>query len=250
MSDGGPRVKARRPGLLASVIALIVFVLLIGLGVWQVQRLKWKTALLHRIAALQDSPAEPLYVALRRMKDGLDVEYVRVETDCAEPRPASRPVYVYGLRDGKIGWRHIAACRIGREGYDIIAVDRGFVAQPPDPERPPTGAPPPPQRVVGILRHPEAASAFEPAAGPDVGFEAGFRSRAQALQALQRQTGGAAAPVMLVAEQETPAPSQLAPAALPSNIPNNHLGYAITWFGLAAALAGVYLAVLLRRRSG
>ncbi len=54
---------------------------------------------------------------------------------------------------------------------------------------------------------------------------------------------------MLVAEQETPAPPGVVPSPLPSDIPNNHLGYAITWFGLAAALAGVYLAVLFRRRA-
>ena len=250
MTEGGRVVKAARPGLVATLLALIVFAILISLGVWQVQRLKWKTALLHRIAALQDSPAEPLYVALRRMKDGLDVEYVRVETDCAEPRPASRPIYVYGLKEGKIGWREVAPCRIGREGFDIIAVDRGFVALPADPQRPPASAPPPPERVVGILRRPEAASAFEPSASADAGFDAGFRSRAQALQALEKQTGARAAPMMLVAEQESPAPPHVTPIALPSNIPNNHLGYAITWFGLAAALAGVYLAVLLRKRSG
>ncbi len=39
------------------------------------------------------------------------------------------------------------------------------------------------------------------------------------------------------------------PAPLPLDIPNNHLGYAITWFGLAAALAGVYLAMLFRKRT-
>ena len=35
----------------------------------------------------------------------------------------------------------------------------------------------------------------------------------------------------------------------PLDIPNNHLGYAITWFGLAAALVGVYLAMLFRKRT-
>jgi surfeit locus 1 family protein len=31
------------------------------------------------------------------------------------------------------------------------------------------------------------------------------------------------------------------------NLPDNHLQYAITWFGLALALAGVYLVWLVRR---
>jgi cytochrome oxidase assembly protein ShyY1 len=51
---------------------------------------------------------------------------------------------------------------------------------------------------------------------------------------------GAAAPFYV--EQEAPVP----PGGLPSpgkivvNLPNNHLQYIITWYGLAAALAGVF----------
>ena len=32
------------------------------------------------------------------------------------------------------------------------------------------------------------------------------------------------------------------------DIPNNHLGYALTWYGLAAALAGVFVAYASSRR--
>ena len=42
----------------------------------------------------------------------------------------------------------------------------------------------------------------------------------------------------------------LKPAPIPTDIPNNHLSYAITWFGLAAALVGVYAALLWRRLQG
>ncbi len=248
MSDARKEARGKRPGPLGSLIALVVFALLISLGVWQLQRLKWKTALLHRIEALQASPPEPLYVALRRLKDGLDVDFVRVQTDCIEPRPTPQRLYLYSLDGGRIAWRHIAACRIGEEGYDFVAVDRGFVAQAGDRQGPPDSVPPPPQRIVGILRRPEKPSMFEPAARPDEGFTAGFRSRQQAIEALERGAGGRAAPVMLVAEQESPAPPGVRASALPANIPNNHLGYAVTWFGLAAALAGVYLALLLRKR--
>ena len=51
-------------------------------------------------------------------------------------------------------------------------------------------------------------------------------------------------------EQEAPVP----PGGLPKpgrlvvNLPNNHLQYVITWFGLALGLAGVYLVWLVRRR--
>jgi surfeit locus 1 family protein len=53
---------------------------------------------------------------------------------------------------------------------------------------------------------------------------------------------------MLMLESPAPASGAPRPVALPANIPNNHLGYAITWFGLAAALAGVYLASLRRKK--
>ncbi len=57
------------------------------------------------------------------------------------------------------------------------------------------------------------------------------------------------APVFLFAETATnPEWRALTPSPLPRELRNPHLGYAVTWFGLAAALAGVYIAMLLRRR--
>jgi surfeit locus 1 family protein len=38
------------------------------------------------------------------------------------------------------------------------------------------------------------------------------------------------------------------PGKIQVALPNNHLQYAITWFGLALALAGVYLAWFVARR--
>jgi surfeit locus 1 family protein len=58
----------------------------------------------------------------------------------------------------------------------------------------------------------------------------------------------APAPVFLFAETPTnPELPALVPAPLPGEIPNRHLEYALTWFGLAAALLGVYAAVLFRK---
>jgi surfeit locus 1 family protein len=57
------------------------------------------------------------------------------------------------------------------------------------------------------------------------------------------------APTFLMAETATnPEFPALLPSPLPAEISNRHLEYALTWFGLAASLAGVYVAVLWRRR--
>ena len=59
------------------------------------------------------------------------------------------------------------------------------------------------------------------------------------------------APVFLMAETSTnPGWQALVPAPLPAEITNRHLEYALTWFGLAAALAGVYAALLFKRLRG
>ena len=50
------------------------------------------------------------------------------------------------------------------------------------------------------------------------------------------------APYMLAVEAESPPLAGVLPAPLPQDIPNNHLGYALTWFGLAIALVWIWAA--------
>ena len=58
----------------------------------------------------------------------------------------------------------------------------------------------------------------------------------------------APAPVFLMLEQPDPKGAGPEPAPIPANIPNRHFEDALTWFGLAASLIGVYAAMLFRRR--
>jgi surfeit locus 1 family protein len=58
----------------------------------------------------------------------------------------------------------------------------------------------------------------------------------------------APAPVFLMLESPAPSGPGPQPAPLPTDIPNRHLEYALTWYGLALALLGVYIAKLLRDR--
>src|SRR5258708_3942995 len=53
-------MKKFNPPLAAVISSLIIFVILIGLGTWQVQRLHWKTALLASISANMEKPPVPL----------------------------------------------------------------------------------------------------------------------------------------------------------------------------------------------
>jgi surfeit locus 1 family protein len=232
----------RRPRVLPSAIVLVAFCLLIGLGVWQVQRLKWKTGLLRQIAALQAAPAQPIAPVLQRAASGASVDFTRVALDCpdVETAPALR---LYSTFQGLMGYRLIAACAVEGAPFRSVLVDRGFIGQqgvdaPRDIPGRRIDRP-----VVGVLRKPDGRTIVTPQnqPGANLWYWRDVPAMAAALKA------ASPAPDFVMLESPAPANGEPRPAPLPANIPNNHLGYAITWFGLAAALAGVYLATLFRK---
>jgi len=237
MSDpqrlGPPRVSS-------GVLALIGLCILIGLGAWQLQRLKWKEDLLARIAALQTAPARPLEALLTA---GGDMDYVRAVFSCPdlERRPLLR---LFSVRDGAAGYRLITACPVGAGATRSILVDRGFVALEQAGRAVEPGRALLPGPVTGVLRKGDKPTFVTPAnqVGANLWYSRDVPAMAQKLAA------PAPAPVFLMLEQPAPEPGGPTPAPVPIDIPNRHLEYAITWFGLAAALVGVYVATLFRKR--
>lgn len=225
-----------------TVATAIAFLILVSLGSWQVQRLHWKRDVLRRIEALQTAPARPLPPVLAARAAGQDVDFTRVRAIC--PGLAAAPyIELYGLRDGQAGSRLISACAIEAPPYRAILVDRGFVADTISSRPPVDGANRAPVEVVGVLRSPEAGNTFSPPNRPDRWFTRDVAGMAAALGAARP------APVFLMAETSSnPEWKALTPAPVPAAISNRHLEYAVTWYGLAAALAGVYAAMLLKRR--
>jgi surfeit locus 1 family protein len=225
-----------------TVATAIAFLILVSLGSWQVQRLFWKRDLLHRIEALQAAPARPIGPVLAARAAGQDVDFTRVVVDC--PGLATAPyLELYGLREGQAGSRLISACALAAPPYGSVLVDRGFVADTISARPPVDAADRTPLTVTGVLRSPDPASRFSPPNRPDRWFTRDAPAMAQALGAT------APAPVFLMAETPTnPEWKALIPAPVPANISNRHLEYAGTWYGLAAALVGVYAALLLKRR--
>lgn len=220
----------------------IAFLLLAGLGTWQVQRLKWKEGLLARIAALQAAPARPLGPVLDGVAQGGDADFARVRVVC--PGLATAPfLELYSVRDGQAGSRLISACRVDGLKHRSILVDRGFVADTISARPPVDAAAAAPVALTGVLRAPEPGNAFSPPNRPRRWFTRDVAAMAAALNASDP------APLFLMAETSSnPQWKALVPAPLPADIPNRHLEYALTWYGLAAALLGVYAAMLFKRR--
>ena len=223
-----------------TITVAISLAIMIALGVWQIKRLHWKKDLIERVAALQTAPAIPAIAALAK---GGDLDYRRVELDCTG-LAAAKFIELYGVRAGEAGSRLISACRLTSSRYKTLLVDRGFVPDSVSSRPPVNPADITPLHIVGVLRAADRRSLFAPADDPEqrLFYTRDARLMAAALGAPDP------APLFLGAETATnPEWKPLIPAPLPADIPNNHLQYVLTWFGLAAALVGVYAAMLFRR---
>jgi surfeit locus 1 family protein len=162
--------------------------------------------------------------------------------DC--PRAAGEPrLELHAIEDGVLGRRWISACPLEGGPYPAILVDLGFVPQGASPALEPGGV----RAVVGFLRAEEPPTRFSPSPSPDqTGRTVWYRRDVAGMSAALGVRDPA--PVFLMLESPAPAGGLPRPAPLPARISNNHLGYAITWFGLAAALVGVYLGMMFKKR--
>ncbi len=199
-------------------LLIIGLAVLIALGTWQVQRLAWKEALLADIEArISAAPA-----TLPDDPDPSADRYLPVEV-AGEMLAPELHVLVSRKRIGA-GYRIIAPFRTGDR---TILVDRGFVPTEDKETVRETG----PMTVAGNLHWPDEIDGFtpEPETGRNIWFARDVEAMAAAL---------GTEPLLLVARSRTdpgvtPLPVDTA------GIPNDHLHYAITWYGLALVWAGM-----------
>lgn len=225
MSETTPAPRRFPVGL--TIATLIAFAILCGLGSWQLQRRHWKEDVLARLEALKTAPAQPLVQVLTADTKPESLAWTRVSVDCGDVGGQPLPL-VYGVRDGDVVWRAQSPCAVMAGPYNMILVDRGVVPSLTGQVAPSPRAFDPPRRVVGVL------SPIQQLGG----------DRAEVLE---RFADRKPAPLVLMVEQETPAPAAITPAPLPAEISNRHLEYALTWFGLAVTLLFIYAAMLWRR---
>ncbi len=217
------------PGL--SLALVPVLAILLALGVWQVKRLHWKTDLLAQIEQGQTLPPTPLDRLLADEADGKMIAWRKV---VVRGHIADEPVRpLYAIRNSKPAQRALAPF-ITEDGMAIV-VDFGFIDHIPTPDDrlPRTGQP---VTLQGIIKPVRKAGPFAPANQPDGLWywpdTATMLSPFFANRAVERYVLDLQAP-RLYPDWPEPAPAH-------ANIPNNHLDYALTWFGLALAALGIY----------
>ncbi len=248
---GAHAKPARRGGLLwQTATALVALVILCGLGTWQVQRLHWKEALIARVNA--GLTADPVPTPGPQAWPTLDVASQEYQPVTVSGRfDNSQEIHVvYTLTEpkgpiGGLGYFVITPFETD-DGW-IVYVNRGFVpAAKADPATRPQGQVEGETTVTGVLRQPGRRSWFMPA---DNAARNQWFSRDPALFAGAQGLPASGVAPYLIDERFDPA----RPGGLPQGgetvviFPNNHLGYAITWYGLALSLALIFVPYLWRR---
>jgi cytochrome oxidase assembly protein ShyY1 len=242
-------VSATRRGVAGlGIFTLLTLALLIGLGVWQLQRRVEKHALIaqltERLAAAPAAlPSPAQWSALTPGRD----EFRRVHFSATYEQRPDAMVYSSGsaIRDDVSGPGTWAFLPARLPGGETVVINAGFVQntmqdrgqQDRAVARLVTGAP---VTLTGYIRFPESAGVLTPRENiaKRLWFTRDHRAIARALG------WGEVAPFYI--DLETPAPESgiPKPGPLEVHLKDDHLQYAITWFGLAGAVViafGVWL---------
>lgn len=230
----------RRRGVFAALLAACILACagFVALGLWQVERLGWKEALIAR--AERNVNAAPVPVPGPSQWGAItpDDEYRRMQA--TGRYDFDREVLVAATTELGSGYWVLTPLRTA-EGW--VLVNRGFV--PPEVRtQVPRGTPE--QSVTGLLRFTEPERRMlqknDPAAGR-------WYSRDVAAIATKMGLEGPVAPFFLDARAEQGAAAGWPRAGLTVlQFRNHHLVYALTWFALAAIMAGAIAYLLLDAR--
>ena len=235
MSAGRRRLPA-----VPLILGLLAILLFLGLGTWQVKRRAWKLDLIARVEAHIHAAPVPAPGPRTWRRIGRDDAYTRV---FAHGRFFhDRETLVQALTEQGAGYWVVTPLATDR-GF-LLLVNRGFVPENRAiPASRAAGEVAGPVTVTGLLRVTEPGGSLLRANQP-----AANRWFSRDVAAIARARGlGPVAPYFVDADA-TPNPGGLPVGGLTViSFPNNHLAYAITWYGMAL-LTGWGLVRVLRTR--
>ena len=239
----------RRSLVVPTLFTLLMCAFLVGLGVWQLQRLKWKEGLIREVSerttrAAVDPPPEAQWPALTQA--GLEYSHWRVTGTFDHAKEVRVFANLPDARGRAHGVGYWILTPLVRADGSTILVNRGFV---PESFKAPASRAAGQVRgtvtVTGLARWTEDRNLFTPADNPATG------------DWFTRDIGGIAAAEHLtrvapfIIDADAGAAGELPQGGETIlSFPNNHFQYALTWFGLAIGLVGVYATLVWRRLSG
>lgn len=238
----------KRSWLGLLIPAAIVFGVLVALGTWQLERKAWKEALIAALTERLAAPpvALPSPSAWPRLDQAAD-EYRRVSFTASFDHGKEALVYAtasaFRPDVSGAGYWVFTPARLADGGF--VMVNRGFVSDVRKGEATrAAGQIAGPVEITGAMRWPELHHWYSPADDP--AHNLWYTRDTVAIAAAD----GIRPVAPFYVEQEAPAP----PGGLPQpgklvvKLPNNHLQYAVTWYGLALVLVVVFAAYVFKAR--
>ncbi|MGF6172492.1 SURF1 family protein [Ensifer sp. 4252] len=243
-------IETRKKGSLvarlgAFILLAITFAILVSLGTWQMQRLHWKEGLLQAIAERRSAPPVTLAEIEKITAEGGDIDY--------------RTVSVPGRFDHSRE-RHFFATYNGRTGYYVFTplmlddgrflfVNRGFVPfEQKESSTRLAGELPASVAINGLARPKLAEKPSSIVPDNDLAKNIFYWKD---LDTMASSVGLSADKVLpfFVDADATPNPGGLPIGGVTQfDLPNSHLQYALTWYGLAGALVIVSGVFVMRRK--
>jgi len=217
------------PGL--TIACAILFAILCGLGAWQLERLQWKLALIATVNGHMAAAPVSLDQILAMKSD--DAQYRRVTLNGHFDH--AREVYVFTTDAGAAVYHVLTP--FTAEGGKVLMVDRGEVPKEKlDTATRANGNVAGNVQVTGVWRAPDAPGSFTPP--PDLPHRIWYARDLASIAAADHLT--LSAPVVIEADT-TPNPGGWPRGGQTVvSFRNQHLSYAVTWFGLAIVLLGVW----------
>lgn len=232
----------------AAVMTLVALAVLLGLGFWQLERKAWKENLLATIAArTSEAPVDFLNAYSATHDNDLGFEYMRAKVRGRFLNEKERYFYA---PDPNLGPGYHVYSPLEISGTNaVVFVNRGFVPEAlKDPAKRPDSLLDGDVEIVGLMRGPGVKGTFTP--DNDVKANLWFwRDYAGLFASAFTETDRTPIAAFLDAEDAAPGGWPKGHATL-VDLPNRHLEYALTWFGLAGTLIAVFAAFAWTRLRG
>lgn len=220
-----------KPMPILTLLTLVLFCILLSFGNWQWRRYQYKLA---------SEAAPPPPFATQQMADNFPREFMPVKLS---GEISEKTIGVFATNNGQTGYRHFAQLRTQNRNY---LIDLGWLSEADSKHFKHIKET---KTIEGVLRAPHRPNAFTP------------ENQAQAHRYFWPELALLAAEFQVPSFQEfyvavsqsdlnksaTLTPNPWADPKGASYIePARHLGYALTWWGLAISLIGVYIAMHLK----
>jgi surfeit locus 1 family protein len=216
-----------------TIACAILFAILCGLGAWQLERLQWKLALIARVNG--HMTAAPVSLDQIKAMDSDEAQYRRITLTGHFDH--AHEAYVFTTDEGAPVY-HVLTPFVMGDGRTLM-VDRGEVPKEMlNPALRPAGNIAGETHVTGVWRVPDAPGAFTPL--PDAAHRIWYARDLKGIAAADHLT--LAAPVVVEADATPNSGGWPKGGQTVVTFRNAHLSYAVTWFGLALGLLGIWFA--------